>query len=482
MSCKQLELKAVAESEQLKPLYESKVSYDSEGNIVEEEDLVSVFEETLVHIPWYTLEPSSFKVSSNLESKDGNGPNSFTNVDYETKSGYDYLIYSYMEANLPALGSKNVKQIRIGWTRNLMNEIVQSATLTIDDSFVLQRFDNHWLNIRPHFFLHPGHIEAYEKGVGNRPELIEMRPYLPKAKLTRNQPWFYSNGHRSAFPIFLLGSNTKIKHSYKLRLDIRSLLRMQILENGEWVSYPPKKKYIRGWDDGKLSLPALYGVFAIVSDNEKSVAASARRSFIGEDVSFFDETNSSTIPRIAPVKINVTGAYKALFWCVLNETTQEVNIRSNYTTSHDDPVNGNSPVISTTLSYKTDKFTDLPTEHTTSSLIYHHFPCCPRVNGINGFSACVDPCEMNVTVSVLYKELDATLIVKMDDPEKTKWLYGTMDVRGPKFKPESPCSDQFVLIVRALSMKKFEIYDSIFYDSIFKMNYNLKKKTSASTE
>lgn len=458
MACSKLELNAIIDSNVLY-LHETPKSETGEPG-----DIDSIFYKEIIPIAWYSLDPGAYKLSTSQD------PSGNTVCDYIPPIGHHYALYSYLDENIPALAVKpeHEERIRISWCRNIMNEIVNLAQCKIDDAFAMQSFDKHWLNFQPEFDLKPGHERSYVNGVGNTKDLQTPSVVLPRKRLNRNQPWFYGKKSYNAFPLFRLNSQSQLVHTYSFDLMITNLLKMEYLEDGQWILRTPDLSLLKGVTaDGRLAVPTLYGCFGTIRDNEITWNSCDRKEYriFGEDIvtENADAVGTSKCGMTPSAEITDENPCKAIFWAAHNLTTNAVNVRANYTTSIYDLVDGDSPILHSSLKFASFKFKELGTNHTTGPLLYHHFVRCPSVNGINGYSFCYRSNDMNTNLGVLLGKLKAKFSVKLEDPETQRWKNGPHDIRNnpPKY---IDCQHDFQLTVRMLVMKEFRIVGGIVYD------------------
>ena len=455
MSCSEIEMKKLFSGEgnaQLKKIYEA----DSEGWI----DTIFLYE--IRTVTWYSLNPVAFPAS--LE---GVGNNALSKCDYRIPKGFEYLINSFLEMRPPAIKVKDEfsADTRIAWTNNLLGETVTDASCVIDDSIHLQGIDKHWIIMNNEFYTDPGHERRSDLSIGNYSDMIEMDTILPSRELSCRQPWFYSMKSGSAFPLFILNSNSTISHKYQYELDIVNLLQMEILENDKWVKVKPMISRLDGVpSNGMLPMPVLRGTFGKIRESEVSWNRSERGDYqiFTEDVIKCDGEGTIQCGGQQSIALKSEGMCKAIFWGAYNVTQHKLNNRSNYTTNSNDPIDGDPPIRKVSMRYAggCDKFNGIPIESFAGPLLRDHFPKAPRRNGLYAFSFSYESHFYGSDVGVDLEAVGATLKCEIADPDTVKWKNGNIDVRGDAANQADRCRDEFQLVVRLLTMHNYTFNES----------------------
>ena len=174
--------------------------------------LPSIFHEEVMSVAWYSIDPLILKGSS---SSDNSGE--FVKISFDLPTGaagYDYLMSSFIRTVLPALGVKadNVDTHRIAWCENIANEIVVSATVTINDHIEIGYLDNHILNMYPKHFMEVGFDDDYNIGQGNIPSLQTFSSSLHSHPIRADQPFPHCFSTSHSLPLGLLTSQSKVTH------------------------------------------------------------------------------------------------------------------------------------------------------------------------------------------------------------------------------------------------------------------------------
>lgn len=447
MSCSSVELDEVFNSSKGYSVFYT--AEDPKG------DIDIIFDKEITPVTWYSLNPLQFQCHPTVKKEE---------CQFTTKGAYEYIMYSYLKTRTCALTIKNsyLETTRIGWTRNLLQRMVDHASIVIDDSITVQSYDHHWLVMEPEFFLEPGHEKRYDINVGNTSELTEMDTILPSLELSSNQPWFYCSKSSAAFPLFLINSQTRMKHVYKYELNISKLLRMKIQdEDGRWEDVSPDLERLEGLPDGKtLQVPILHGCFGKITQNQviwkgEEMGQRSHR-FIVNNIIEVDGDNKIECGNGDTVKLTSSGICRSMFWAAHNITREMVNDHCNYTISAEDPVDGNSPILTQSLKIgEHEKFPDSSPGDFAGPLVRHHFPRAPRVNGIYGFSFCYEPRYCGVESGVPLK--DASFKIATADPDSYRWNNNNNDIRGRGAGEADKCRDKFRIIVRMMVSHMYSI-------------------------
>lgn len=441
MSCHPKELDAVCKSHNLNRRYTAPMVKKDEDDMSENPEMVpgevdSIFSSEIMPICWYSLNTLLFE---------GKGGGKF-----KPPTGYEHIMSSYLEGLLPAIGVKKeyIDSCEIAWCKNVMNEMVEECVTKVDDYIDLQKFDNHWLNIEPNYFMKLGFDDEYNIGQGNTPELQEYSKALPMHNIRADQPFFYSYSSCNAFPLFLLNSQSIFTHNYTFRSNISSLLRMRISQGEEWINVAPDLNKLIGVPvSGSLDEPKLYGKFAKIRNNEKKWNECERTEYIyyTNDVAICDDVNDEQCTRSVTIALKDTAPTTAIFWTAHNITAEEVNIRALYGKISD----GTTPIYTSGLKVgDSDKFKLRQNHHFTGVNLKEHFKRAhdPR---FLCYPISDKPGTSNITVSCPLSKLGSSLTIKLDDNETMKWLSGKTDVRVKKdHKP--PCTERFKIRCRLL--------------------------------
>lgn len=452
MACTRLEIEAIENKPEYLKIHSPMVSSDGR------KALDSVFYNEITHISWYSLN----NVRLRGQSTPGEDP-AKSIVTYRVGSNHHYLLYTYLDGSLPALAVKPeyVDTYRIRHCKFIPSRIVEKAVCRIDNSFVIQEMSSEWLTMNPEFFRKVGHDKTFHYGSGHTHELQTFGSVLPYHKLNHMGPWSYSMRSNTAFPIYRLSSQSELVHEYTYNLDLSRILQMEQLIEDKWVKVKPDLTKLNGVpSEDKILCPNLHACVGMIKDAEmKKRSKSTYRLFTETVETCYSDAQVCGSQNKVKVKLEPKGSCKAITWGAKNTIADELNIHGNYTTSIDDLENGLSPIKDTSLVYKSDKFKELGGNHTSGPTLYHHFPRCPSVNGLHGYSFCIDPTDINANVGVLLGEMSAELQVNLQDPDCERWKSGNVDLRGRNAPPK--CDFPFMVVVCMLMQREYKIEDGI---------------------
>jgi len=319
--------------------------------------------------------------------------------------------------------------------------------------------DREWMVFNSNFFVEGNHRQ-HDRGIGNTEELQTFRTMLPRHRLSLMQPWFYSKCSPSSFPIFYMNSQSSLVHKYKYNLSIVDLLRMEVMVDEVWTPVKPELHRLHGVPpEGKMEAPVLWGNMAKTRDNEADWNRCNRKL-----IPIYAETIVSAgveglkCGQEASVKLESGGPVKAIFWGLRNKTAETYNIRSNYTSNLEDPVNGPSVAGHCSLEYRdTTKLSEMEPNHFEWPLLKYHLPSTPRCNGLYGYTFCHDVNAYGDNVAANLESLGAKFVIRLEDQDYYRWCNGNTDVRtGQTFVPVQS-ETIYSLVVRMLVMRKYTI-------------------------
>lgn len=413
-----------------------------------EDEISSIYYRKVEPICWYSMTPCKFTNS-----------NSGT---YTPPIGYHYLISCYLKLEVPCVvvADDKLQTHRISWCHNLIHEIVDSAKCCVNQ-FALQAFDRHWLIMEPQFFLPSGCKKQYNRHVGNTKEYQTYSTILPRRELQSSQPWFYSRHSSVAFPLWSLNSQTVFSHNYEFNLNIEDMIRMKQLDSttNTWKQIKPDITVLKEMGKGSMfARPTLHGCFSKIRDNEiqfNKCDAKDQIYYVDTTVNC-DEPNHAKIGDVVTANLASDGVTKAVFWCAHNRSSEQYNIRSNYTTSwYDD--HGDSPIDKVRINYgKQPKFQDISTADFNYSLVRDRFPRCPWSPEFYAFATCYYVNSTGIDVGIDTSALQATFSTKFVNPNNSLWINGKYDVRGHDHEVDKN-TDDYYLIVRLLVTRKLVI-------------------------
>jgi hypothetical protein len=360
-------------------------------------ELVSDFYQEFHRTSWYTHMPIKF---DSLPGTDGK-------VVYPVNPTFDYLIYSYMRQNFPALEVKDKLKgkIQIAWCHNLATNNVEKAELFFDDQDA-QKIDSVWFDIHSQFFMEPGYREHYNVSVGNVPFLEQWGSFLPAYTTNVAQPWYYCRDTSLAIPISAC-SLSKITHHYSFRDKVSKLLRMRGKTKEGWTTMRPKMEFVQGHGNDNLPVAELWGRYAYLSNDEREFhkCTSKRKTYI-DDIIDVDAKDSATFGRTISLDLDCETPCRAFFWVAENEKAREQNNFSNYTTDYSNLHGGWSPVGPISLFYGgQSRLKNMAPDHFSIAECRNHFTSPPSEAGYNGYSFSRDPMSIDAAVGIVMKDL-----------------------------------------------------------------------------
>lgn len=401
----------------------------------------SIFYSEIMPICWYSIETKKYDIAGTETERVFTPP-----------KGNEYVMSSYIEFTLPAIGVKDSyrDRYRIAWGPNVGNNVIESCVTKIDEYITLQTFDNHWLNIEPHFFRKMGFDDECERGIGNTPELQTFGFYLPSHNVRANQPFFYSYSSTVAFPLFLMNSQSTFKHEYKFIKKIDKLLCMQELVGDKWVPVPVDMSALI-CSSNSIGEISLYGKFCNIKDTEIewNKCEVEETLFYTNDVCICDSDTESSLTNNAKIELKSSAPATAIFFFAHNVTAEkEYNIRSKYNMTG----NNLSPIHDVNMKLGEKKI-----------IGKHHFT---GINLLNNFDRATDkdilcyaisdrPGTTKITVGIPLSVIPSEINVKLSNVESSRWLSDKTDVRGSD-AVLSRCDDKFIM--RARVLVQHEIY------------------------
>jgi hypothetical protein len=391
-------------------IIDGKKSGDSEG-------LTTIFQHKFKKLSWYT--PSKVKLAASL-NVDG--------VTYTADNTYDHLFKTFLRFSIPPIRVKpdKVNEYRIAWTHNIGINIVESATLTINE-VKSNYFDgtSHDILSQYGYLVKPGFKKHHLTSIGAIPRLTRWSSTLPAHQCNVLQPFYYAKANHLAFP--LLGSSlTQLKHVYKLRLGVLKLLRMQRYsdKSNTWVNINPTVDVIDGIKDkdAAIATPEMWGRYSTFTEEErdwyKECTVGSMHEVYYDDIIGHDETSdrrpfgySASINLISPTPV------KAIFWVAQNTKAVACNNYSNYTTNEDNVNHGWNPCLSYGLSYLNSvRISETDFDHAEKEEAWE-FPRAPWEPGYNAIAFNNNPFSVNGDASIDLTGKGASLRVTLGNTD-----------------------------------------------------------------
>lgn len=366
---------------------------------------------------WNSQTTVKLNVSSNSEgSKDGEKERL---IIYELPSDFHAVMYSYMMIKFPALKVKDTykNKVRICWPHNLALAPIKQAEHKYGAK-KLPGWDYHFAVNFYQFFTKPGTRDAHNIGMGNIPSLEEWTNHLHEYETYLHHPWAYSRYAGLAFPLYLCNQIDKNTHNYTMRLCIKDLLRMQIFRDGEWIDSKVMTEALEGVKaDMEIPTPELYARCATMTQDEiNKYKCQDKIIYHFDDIVECDSKNAIPVDTSVTIDLNATKPCKAIFWVAENKTASDHHCFSNYTTNMSDTYSGYDPIKTVSLYYgATARFEKRSSGHFSLIEPKFHAISPPCLSGFHMLSISHFPYTAEPDVSIIYKNLSATLVLDIAD-------------------------------------------------------------------
>jgi hypothetical protein len=377
----------------------------------EDEDLVSDFYQEFRKTSWYTHMPIQLDTE----------PGSEGYFRYQVNPTFDFLMYTYLRAKLPALRVKEKwkGRVQICWCHNVGINLVKEAWLMFDTKRA-QWIDSVWFDIYSQWYMKPGFREHHNTNVGNLPFLEEWGNSLPGYTVNVQQPWYYCRDPLRAIPI-LFCSMIKITHQYRFRNKIGELLRMRYIpqDGRDWVQTKPKLNLIDGVGaTEEIETPQLWGRYAYLNDKEREFQreCNSGQTFYIEDVIDADFHDPVIFGRTATANLDCKTPCTGIFFMAESRRTREINNHSNYTTDPYDLHKGWNPVGKVNLNYGGQaRLKDMDSDHFSFSEPWKHFVSPPSEVGYHAYSFARDSSSLDASIGLVMNGMSVKLSVQIKD-------------------------------------------------------------------
>ena len=436
-------------------------------------------------VSWSTQLPQKMPVTFNQDGES-------EVCTYEADDKFDYLLNSYHMQPLPALRvrEKYKDKYQICWPHNVGHNIYEEAWLYIDNQMAA-RFDNIWLDEVSQYY--QTKREPYLKSIGNVGFLTNWNTFLPAYSLYIQQPWFYTKPYRS-LPL-LLCKLDKVKHKYKLRRDLRNLLRMRRKkDDGSWEEIKCNTSFIEGIKDDKIPIPELWGRYALISPEERlwlegkdekgKKVVDREYVLYTDDVLPYKSTNSERLGTTVNVPISSPLPVRAFFWVAENESSKSINNLSNYTTNKTDISLGWSPIDKVSMTRGTvTRIPQMSSGHFGNIEAIRHFPMVPYDPGYGAYSASYDTTSYNAEVGVALDskyQNELCFVLGNTDPNLTKIKHVKTENGREEDAPEEDEEKEEIVVDNDPATKyKYSIHVRLLI--MRKIVFMYEKKVSIST-
>lgn len=309
---------------------------------------------------------------------------------YTIAAGTAHILQgSFLSTHLPSVSVIDEYQdtIRVSWGENIGHHTVEKAIFEYDPKTRLEL---------PPIFLDCEHQYNLESGagkrrmqdaaIGNVPELTEYNTYLPTYHLYVRQPWFYWH-QKSFWPLFKCRSHPT-KHIYTFR-SYKSLLRIQQLQEGEWVTLSSTAENVDRYVTFGVSItPVLIGRYAQLSDEEYEVNTSP--GCVEESVVFIRDTVVFSEPKtygdVIGISLKPSHICPYFYFLVSNEVNTVTGNHARYTNQYND-----HSIVSSTLTIGGNVLFEKMGPQGTNVAQGTYFRSVPRRKGYNAYSFVFDP-------------------------------------------------------------------------------------------
>lgn len=297
----------------------------------------------------------------------------------------DYLVHTWLRANVPGVALKDPANGTIRWTHNFAHNLIKLAAVTFNDLTAMQ-FDNYFLDFWAAFTVPASKQIGYNNMIGNTQDQYKAAASLNPFTINLPLPFFFTRDSGVALPTAALPYN-EMRIQFQFR-DWTELL----------VFYPtagaPTGRALTS--DQLKQVPSIasncnvWAEYAIVSNDERKRMGCAPRDILIEQV--------QTAPRISyqldqsnVADIRFSHAVKLLLFGVRN--TQVSSEWSNYTLGNvgtDGYVPKGTridPVAATTLLYEnTQRLAGLPSDYYSLVEPWYKAPAIPACTGYHMYS------------------------------------------------------------------------------------------------
>ena len=296
----------------------------------------------------------------------------------------DYLVHTWLRANVPAVSLKSDTKGQIRWTHNFAHNLIRLAAVTFNDLTAMQ-FDSYFLDFWAAFTVPASKQIGYNNMIGNTQAQYKAARTLPAFTINLPLPFFFTRDSGVALPTAALPYN-------EMRIQ------MQFRDWSDLLVY-----YDAGSTTGSTitsdkltSAPSIasscnvWAEYAIVSNDERKRMGCAPRDILIEQVQIAPRiTFVSGQSNVADIRFS--HAVKLLLFGVRNTTVSSE--WSNYTlggvctdgfVAQDARID---PIGSTTLLYEnTQRLAGLPSDYYALVEPWYKAPTIPALTGYHMYS------------------------------------------------------------------------------------------------
>jgi len=340
---------------------------------------------------------------------------------YEIDNSIHFVNNLTVHQQLPevAVADDYKGRVEICWCMNPGLNVIEYMDVQTDER-TIQSFDSHSLNLYYRRYLPADWNEDHvDMTIGNVPFLVEWTDHLPSFPLEVWQPWFYSSHRLAAFPMFKC-KESKIKHRYRYRTKVASMLRMRIRksEKDNWVEIAPRMKYIQGKSQN-LPDPVMRAFYSKASAIEIKQLLDYKDPMYVHQLFAIDSSDPIPEGTSKDFDINCSEPCLAIHYMAENIEALKNNNLSNYTTNASDINNGWNPIKSAKVpNGNLERIPELPSHYTdrvVPMLFFNMKINQPGYNSICFSHDAVDPTTINTT-TILTDKMKLSLKLGSTDP------------------------------------------------------------------
>lgn len=439
-SAAQIELRRmlsdVSHMSQHVPINTCNNDYDSDEP---EEEIASVCKRNFVKTFWYSNVEEQFELLRSSSVKDDRGE--LIRTVYKVNQTMDYIYSNEIQIPLPAVSIKPEREyqskLRIAWTPNPgVNSIVETEFCVGD--IVINRLDTGAIDDYMKWGVPHANNDLRDYSIGDIASLTSWNKNLPAKICIFTIPFCYTYSGGSAFPLYLLNSQTQITHSLTTwSSPIQELLRIEIQVELDgvkvWKPVEKKQNYLRLINHGKIHSPIFIGEYGMMTEDEKE--ETYKDSIIAIPIHSMITIKNDNLVKYGssdPIKLKTDDPVIAMFWKAVNVDAERRNNRTNHTTNPDDIRLGYAPITSCGFRYgETSKFRRID-EQMRSINNLKVFPNVPTVNGYNAFAFSRNPFGVRGHSGVIFSnDPVCTLFCNYTDPNNIHSI-NSIDENGDK--------------------------------------------------
>ncbi|WAU86781.1 major capsid protein [Singapore grouper iridovirus] len=373
----------------------------------------------------------------------------------------DYVLNAWLTLKTPEI--KLLETNRLGangtvrWTKNLMHNAVEHASLTFND-ICAQQFNTAYLDAWTQFNMCEGKRIGYDNMIGNTSDMTNPTPAqgqdgartLPSKNLVLPLPFFSSRDCGLALPTVVLPYN-----EIRINIKLRSLQELLVFQNKDTGNVIPISATDIAGGLADTVEAYVYMTVGLVSNVERCAMAGTVRDMVVEQMQaapthIVNPQNTNNVH----VDMRFSHAVKALFFMVQNVTYKSVG--SNYTCVT--PVNGPGntvmepamsvdPIKSASLTYEnTTRLANMGVEYYSLVQPWYFSASIPVYTGYHMYSYALNVGSVHPSGSTNYGRLTNASITVTMSPESVVAAAGGGNNNSGYNEPQ-----RFALVVIAVN-------------------------------